>query len=130
MAVFVDKLHAEIAKIANISGVYIGDPDDRSTWGAHFVDNPTDEQARLCQEVINNIEFISDEEHTKNLQSRGDLLNDDWKVLRFIEKVFRTAKSGEDIFKATQDKDFQALLAKRQELRDAVKTEYTLKKGA
>lgn len=127
MVVFADKLHEEIQKIIPIKGVSITDPLDKSTWTFYPIGKPTDEQLAQIKQLIDSIVFISEEDHAKNMQCRGQLQNEDWKVLRFIENFFREAKSGQDLHKLSQDKDFQELLAKRQQLRDAVKPEYTIK---
>lgn len=37
-------LHDKISKKAPIEGVWIGDPDDKSTWGIHFKNTVTDPQ--------------------------------------------------------------------------------------
>lgn len=131
MAVFVGKIHEEIAKVVEIEGVSVGTGEpgsdqDRSTWVVTYKTKPTEDQLKQVQEIIDNIEFISDEENAQNLQSRGQLQNDDWQVIRALEKALLSVASGDDLIKTLKTKEFMDLLQQRQKLRDAVKPEYKL----
>ena len=126
--IFAHILHDEINKIVPIDGVSIGLEDDRSTWTCHFKAEPTQEQLDKVASIIDNIKFISNEEHLENINSRMKLTEGDWKVLRKLESALFESTDAESFYKAFRSDDsFMGLLAARQIERDLVKKDYELK---
>jgi len=46
------QLHDQIAAVAPIDGCWVGNWDDKATWGCHFQDDATDEQKQAAADVI------------------------------------------------------------------------------
>lgn len=53
----VSKLHEEIEKIADISGISIGIENDKSTWVVRYNSAPTDAQIGQVKTIINNCDI-------------------------------------------------------------------------
>lgn len=52
MNTLASRLDAAVRAVAPITGVFIGNPDDKATWGARFVDGATKEQQDAAIAII------------------------------------------------------------------------------
>ncbi len=107
-------LHSKIETITPITGVSIGNPNDKSTWKVHYVNEPTDKDLEDVKAIIDSYEPLSVEEMELNAKSQTYLASTDWQVLRHLEQVaMKGATSMGDI-------KFQELLQSRQAARDRI----------
>lgn len=48
------RLHTQIEKVASITGVSIGNPNDRTTWKVHYADGASDQIRASVRDIIAN----------------------------------------------------------------------------
>lgn len=99
-------LHEKIAKKAPIDGIWIGDPEDRKTWGIHFKDTATEEQkteARTEIDLYDPFPTIVEDEAKRASDKVANLIQEKYSVLHQmalsnmrLEAKIKAKKSAED----------------------------------
>lgn len=107
-------LRDKLAAVAPVVCVSIGNYDDKSTWEARYSSDPTPDQLKQVQSIIEAYRVPTPEEKAINAQSLAFLNSTDWKIIRHNDQ--ETLGINKSL---TQD-EYIALLQERQAARDAV----------
>lgn len=85
------ELHKQVAAVASISGIAIGDPEDKATWKVHF-ESATEEQKQAAADVITafgeTLDSIAEKEAIK-----AKLAEIDVKSIRAIREYIEKQKN-------------------------------------
>ncbi len=108
------KLTRQIEEILPIDGIYAGKMDDKSTWGVHYKQEPTEEQVAAIEALIAEHKVLTLEEFEHNRQAEFYLLDSQAKVLLHLEELAAGAKT------TLSADDFKVLAAERKRVRESI----------